>query len=161
MKVYLLYFLLVIIGMIEYLPIPNMPNGIIEIVQKISFFTPWISIILIIGSLFFTGHKKTGYILLVVMLFVGLFPFKIRDISNRIIVIVNQKRAIQEITNPFTGTAMIKESNYVRFSWQLLPLDYEELIYQPKHGLSSDFSSREKTQVINEDWYISRTGRFE
>ncbi len=160
MKVYLLYFLIVIIGMIEYLPIPNLPNSIIEIVQKISFFTPWISIIIIIVSSFFIEHKKLGYILLVVMLFIGLFPFKIRDISNRIIVVLNQKRAIQEVTNPFTGSLMIKEGNSVRFSWQLLPLDYEELIYQHKHGLSSDYSSREIIKVIDEDWYILRNDDF-
>ncbi|MCW3788902.1 hypothetical protein [Plebeiibacterium sediminum] len=84
-----------------------------------------------------------------------------RDFSNRLIISINKNREFKDVINPISGTLLIRKEKYVEFAWNLLPQEYESMIYNPRHGLTSDNMQREIIEVINEDWYVMRTGLFE
>ncbi len=161
MKTYILYILILLLGLLEYLPIPNLPGFVVGFIRKISFFTPWFSLLSIIIALFFVKYKKLGYLIITLLLFVGIFPSIMRDMSNRLIININNNRDFKEVINPISGTSLIMNEKYVEFTWNLQLQEYESLIYKPKHRLLTDYSQREIIEVINEDWYIMKTGLFE
>ncbi len=158
---YLLYILISLIGLLEYLPIPNLPDYIISFIQRVSFFTPWFSVFAIVIVQLFVRDKKIGPVVIMILLFVGIFPSIMRDFSNRLIISINKNREFKDVINPISGTLLIRKEKYVEFAWNLLPQEYESMIYNPRHGLTSDNMQREIIEVINEDWYVMRTGLFE
>lgn len=155
------YIVLFIFGVLEYLPVPYLPESGIEWVQRSSLFLPWIGLFGF-SILFFLGNKKNVLIpLFLILCFVALFPSIARDGMNRLIVTINNGKELNKASNIIVGVRMIRNESHVSYLWSLVPNDYEELIYLPNHNMKNDNSEREIIEVINKNWFIQRTGLFE
>jgi len=161
MKWIFIYISILLIGFLEYLPIPGLPESVIEWIQSISFFLPWIGIIALAMFRLF-GRKKEAIILYILILSLpAIAPSLMREGMNRVIIFLNNGKELTNSKNIIAGTKMNRASNHVSFAWNLLPSDYEILVYKPNHKLKSDESGREIIEILNDNWYIKKTGLFE
>lgn len=147
------FFVIFIIGILEYLPIPFVPNSIVEYIQFCSLILPFVClIILVLKSLLSRNSLHVFY--LVGLLSSVLFSDSCRTIGNRYIIFMSSFSS--QPHNYLLGTKMKINNGKVEYNWWLAPNSYESLYYEKNHGLK-DVKDREVLEVIDVDWFVLKS----